>query len=272
MEFLKHLNPQPRPYWHVDAKWICGILLFFLLAANLLLTSLVKITDEKNGPTIAALVIGAAFVRGDEAQAKADARVEIAKQGGAIKPLPNFPDVVITEKDLDLPVRDIKLKVFKPIAESIYNDGVEATAARYAKTPEEKDKFVRDAFFFKPFTKEFHQGIKSFSKTLLIISILLLLAFIYFCAGWGRLANPGLLLLAVSLPGSFIALAITHAPKDQTGAGSSGGIPADLTQEIGSLLGHYHKVAILGVLLLLAAFIGKTVSRIFFKKRHIATK
>ncbi len=39
-----------RPYWHVDAKWIAGLLLFFVLSAGLLVFNLVQITAE--GPAV----------------------------------------------------------------------------------------------------------------------------------------------------------------------------------------------------------------------------
>lgn len=263
------LVPKPRPYWHVDAKWICGIILLFVLGISLILGALVKLTDEQRGPKIAALAIGAAFVRGDEATAKEEAGREIAKQGGAIYPLADFPEVVITEKDLDLPAKDIKLKVFGPIASSIYNDGIEGTADRFAKTPEQKEKFIKDAFFFKPFTKQTHQSLKSIAKLFTLLSVFFALALIYFSAGWGRLANPGLLLLLVSLPGSFLALALTHPPK--SGDGPGGGLPADLTSEIGQPLSQtYSRITILALALLVAALIGKIVSSIIGHKQSKA--
>src|SRR5688572_13330556 len=37
---------KPRPYWHVDAKWITGLLLAFVLGLTLLVYTLVQITAE----------------------------------------------------------------------------------------------------------------------------------------------------------------------------------------------------------------------------------
>src|SRR3989344_8360523 len=179
------LYPAVRPYWHVDAKWVCGLLLILSLAITLFLFALVKLTDEKNGPTIAALAVGAAFIRGDSAVNIEEARAEIAKRGGQIQPLPNFPDIVITEADLDLPLRDLKLKVFKPITDLIYQNGIEATAAKYAPTPEAKEQFINDAFFFKLFTKDTHRSLKGKLTILIIISLILLAGVVYFSAGWG---------------------------------------------------------------------------------------
>jgi hypothetical protein len=252
--------PTVRPYWHVDAKWVCGLLLIFSLAITLFLFALVKLTDEKNGPTIAALAVGAAFIRGDSAVDIEEAKAELAKQGGQIRPVPNFPDIVITEADLNLTPTEIKLKVFKPITEEIYQNGIEATAERHATTPEQKEQFINDAFFFKLFTKDTNRSLSSKLTIFIVISLILLAGVVYFSTGWGRLANPGLILLFVSLPGSLFSLALTHPPKDGDGGGL-GFLPADLTKELGgSLSGVYTRIFLLGLALLIGAGIGKLIT------------
>jgi len=269
MKLMRHLVPSPRPYWHVDAKWICGILLLFSLVITLFLATLVKLTDEKRGPTIAALAIGSAFIRSNTPTDIEEARKEIKKQGGAIYPIPNIPSIVITEKDLELSISEIKLKIFKPLTDSLYHNGIEATADRYAADPEQKKKFINDAFALRLFTKTTHQSLKSRLLTFIIVSIVLLAALIYFSAGWGRLANPGLLLLAVGLPGSLLALFVTHPPKDDKGDGGPlGFLPADVAAEIGAPIGQtYYRLTILGAGLLVAAMMGKIISKLVSRKK-----
>ncbi len=270
--FGMKLRPAIRPYWFVDAKWICGILFFFLMAASLFIYGLAQLTNEKNGPSLAALVIGAAFIRGDEQQNKDDARKELAEHGGVIRPIPNFPDVVITEKDLELSLTEIKLKVFRPLAESIYYDGVEGTATKFAKTPEERKKFINDAFFFRIFTRDTNSKLKNLFNTLLLICLVLLVGVIYFSAGWGRLANPGLLLLAVSLPGALLAFAVSHQPKNATGGGALGFLPLDIGQQLGDALSHsYSRASLLGVGFLIAAILGKITTSVYKKFHHKPT-
>lgn len=266
MKLKNFLLPKPRPYWHVDAKWVCGILLLVLMACSLFLYSVYRLNDEQNGPTVTALLIGSLLIRGDVQQSKADARKEIAKQGGAIRPFPTFPSVVITEKDLELPPADIKLKIFKPLADSIYNEGIEGTAARFAKTPEEKQKFINDAFLFRLFTKDTHESLRSLLTVLMLVAGLLFLAVMYFSAGWGRLANPGLLLVAASLPGSFLALALLHQPEN-TSEGSAGFLPPDVGQQIGDALSQsYRPALLLGLVLLMTAGLGKIFTHIQKKR------
>lgn len=269
MQIPKLLNPKPRPYWHVDAKWVCGLLLLLFLGTSLLLYSLANLTNEKNGPRLAALIVGSMFIRGDDQQLKTDAREELAKQGGVIRPLPNMPSVTITEKDLELTPTEIKLKVFMPLTETIYQNGVGGTADQFAKTPEEREKFVKDAAVFNLFTKTTHDTLKKFFNITILLSLLFLLGVIYFSAGWGRLANPGLLLLVVSLPGSLLAMAILNTPKDGKDGAALGFLPPEFGQQVGNALSQsYNRTATMGLLLLGAAAIGKIVTTIIRKREN----
>lgn len=257
----KFLAPKPRPYWHVDAKWICGLLLVFFLTASLFTSSLAYLTNDKNGPRLAALVIGSVFIRGNEQQVKNDARAELAKQGGVLHPLPSMPSVTITEKDLSLSATDIKLKVFMPLTEIVYQNGVEGAAAKLAKTPEEKQKFVNDASMLKFFTLSTNRMLNKFSTVTILVSAFLLLGVIYFSARWGRLANPGLLLIMVSLPGSLFGLIASHPPKNAANGTALGFLPPDISQQIGSAFSHsYAKITITGLVLLLVAAVGRLVT------------
>lgn len=252
------LFPNPRPYWHVDAKWICGILLVFTLSASLILLSLVKLTEQERAPTVGALIIGMGFIRGNTVDTEV-AREALAEAGGVIRPLPNIPSITITEADLKLSPAEISIKVFRPITESIYNDGIEATADKFASTQEQKEKFIKDAALFNLFTKDTHQTLNKFFTIFALMSLLLALGVAYFSARWGRLSNLGALLLLVSLPGTLLSLFLSHPPKG--GEGGFGSLPPELTTQLGEAFsGAYTKVIMLGALLLVAALIGRIYS------------
>jgi hypothetical protein len=262
------LFPNPRPYWHVDAKWICGILLVFALSASLILFSLVKLTEKDRAPTVGALIIGIGFIRGDNVDVE-EARAELARQGGVIRPLPNFPEITITEQDLNLTPSQIAIKVFSPITESIYNNGIEATAERFGATPEQKEKFIRDAALFNIFTKTTHQTLKKFFNISALISLLLAAGVVYFSNRWGRLANLGALLLLVSLPGTFLGLLLKSPPRN--GDGPFGAVSPELTNQIGQAVSAaYTKVTLLGLALLIAALVGRIVTK-FYKPKSKPT-
>lgn len=260
--------PNPRPYWHVDAKWICGILLVFTLSATLILLSLANLTEKDRAPTVGALIIGMGFIRGNTVDTE-EAREALAEAGGVIHPIPNIPSIEITEADLALSPSEISIKVFKPITESIYNEGIEATAEKFAATAEQKAKFINDAALFNIFTKDTHQTLNKFFRIFAVISLLLAAGVIYFSARWGRLSNLGSLILLVSLPGTLIALLLKSPPKD--GGGGFGSLSPELTEQIGQAVSAaYTKVTLLGLLLLAVALIGRIYSA--FRKHPTPAK
>jgi hypothetical protein len=58
------LPSRPRPYWHVDAKWVVGLLLLGVLSLTLLVYNLVQVTDEE--PAVDALSLALALVLSPE--------------------------------------------------------------------------------------------------------------------------------------------------------------------------------------------------------------
>ena len=261
MNFLRLIDPLPRPYWHVDAKWVCGILLIFCLGITLFLATVVKLTDEKRGPKIAALVVGSMFIRGDSLGDIEETKKELQKRGGVIRPISYMPDVTITEADLTLTTAEIKIKVFGPLTEQIYHKGIKGTAAGFAASPEQKEKFVKDASLLRLFTKDVHDTMKKQLIVPAVASVILLLGVFYFSAGWGSLGNPGLVLLAIGIPGTIASLMINHPPKNGD-RGGLGFLPPDVAREMGSPVGEvYYPVAVAGIILIIAAVLGKIISR-----------
>lgn len=261
------ITPASRPYWHVDAKWICGLLFIFVFCISLVLYSLSRATDASRGPKIAALAIGTGFIRGNTVDTQ-DARKALAEHGGVIKPLPNVPSITITEADLKLTPAQISLKVFQPITESIYLNGIEATADKYAPNTASKERFKKDASLLQLFTKEVHQKVSNFATILFALSCLFAAGVVYFSARWGRLANMGLLLVLATLPGAFLGFALANTPENA----NSGAVASAIGVEAGKILSQtYSKFMIAGVLLLAAALVGRMYSAIMGRKRQAET-
>ena len=210
------------------------------------------------------------FIRGNTIDTE-EAREALEEAGGVIYPIPNIRSIKITEADLALSASEISLKVFRPITESIYNDGIEATAEKFGATPEQKEKFVRDAALFTLFTKDTHQAFKKFFNIFAMLSLLLAAGVAYFSVRWGRLSNLGALLLIVSLPGTFFGLLLRSPPKD--GNGGFGSLSPELTDQIGQAVsGAYNKIALFGALLLVAALAGRVFSQIHKPKTKPVAK
>lgn len=257
---------KPRPYWHVDAKWITGILLILLLATTLLLFVLSKITNRENAVELGSLALATAFSREEGLDGTAsieEFKKEAANQvGDQLHPLPDIQAVVISRQDLEtLSPREIRLKIFRQIVEPLYDKGVEGAAQQFTNDPAAQEKLANDASLLRVFTKSFHDRISSLLLLSVFITLVLLAGFIYFSFGWGRLGNPGALLFIVGLPGALVGLLMANPPTDGDG-GPFKYIPAELGERIGSHLQlTYGSVAVVGFVLMLIALVGSVVSR-----------
>lgn len=266
--------PHPRPYWHVDAKWVAGLLFMAALVTTLFLNALVSLTQREPAIELSAAIIGGAFTRpeGEETAANPEDIEKVRQQIEAspdkvFRPFPLFPKVTITKNDIEtLNSSQIKQKVFSQISTPIYDLGIEGAARQVTNDPDQIKKFKNDAFFISLFTKQTHEQFKQNRNTAVVATLVLLVALVYFSAGWGRLANPGLLLLFSSIPGSLLALLLAHPPKPDKGdSGPFGPLGGFLSPEVMKSLGEqigrgYWIAAIVGLLLLVVAGIGKLIT------------
>lgn len=259
MAYVK-LFPTVRPYWHVDAKWIFGILFSLSLIACLLLSVASVLTSKDRAPEIVASVIGMNFIRDGSIDIK-EAEKKIDQAGGAIHPIPYMQSVVITKADLKLTPNEISLKVFLPLTKIIYDKGVEGAADQFTKTEKQREQFINQASLLRLFTSSTHLALQLPLTIFYILSVLFAAAVAYFSAGWGRLSNLGLLLFFISLPGTVFSLLLLNPPHD--GKGSFSSLPPILTHDIGSALGQYFVfVTWAGAIMLIAALVGKIVTTI----------
>lgn len=261
-------SPHVRPYWHVDAKWVCGLLALGLLAGSLLLMMAAAITAPKYGVELAATAIATAFSRDglDEPMTPEEAdklrRQVAASPGGRFAPIPNFPTATITAADLELPPRELRLKIFRQIAEPIYTLGAEGAAKKFTSDPVQQEQFKKDAFLLGLLTRETHEKLKWLGGWGLGLSVLTLAGVVFFSARWGRLANPGLLLLMVALPGVVLSIAVA-SPGPETGGGPFSMLPPDIRPGLGAAVRDtYVPVAVTGLGLLVVAGIGRLVSAV----------
>jgi hypothetical protein len=264
---MKH-EPVPhiRPYWHVDAKWVCGLLTLVLLGGSLVLALAAAVTAPKYGVELAATGIASAFSRdGLDAPLKPEEKADLqrklaAAKGGKFAPIPNFPAVTLTAADLELPARELRLKIFRQIAEPIYTLGADGAARQFTSDPAQQEQFKKDAYLLGILTRENHERLKRLGGWGLALSALVLAGVVVFSARWGRLANPGLLLVMAALPGVVLALAVGN-PGPEGGGGPFGMIPPDLRPELGAVVRNtYLPVALLGLGLLVAAGTGRIIS------------
>ncbi len=257
-----------RPYWHVDAKWICAILALFALGLALLFYTLSTVTKRDFAVRASATVIANLFSR--EGLDSNEGLEELRKKakdipGDTITPIEEFPQITISKEDIQtLEPRELRIKLFSQLTGTVYDKGLEGAADEFTDNPKDREEFINQASVLGVFTESTHQSIKRIFWITAITSIVFLAGVIYFSAGWGRLVSPGLLLLLVGIPGSIIGLFIVNM------AGEGGGPLADLPEIRQELSDSFNKsylfATVIGGLLLLVAFIGKTVQSIMRKK------
>lgn len=270
MEMQREIPEKRRPYWHVDAKWISGIFLFFALSSALLLYSLSVLTQRDNATTISATVIAGMFSKeGADTEAGLN---ELRRQaeflpGEVVAPLPQFPTLEISKQELlTKNAEELKVSLFRQLTESIYDKGVVGAAEELTPNQADQEKFAHDAVLLGGFTKGMHDTIQGAFIVSVLAATILMGVFIYFSAGWGRVANPGVMLLTVSPVGALVGLLLTNRPTD--GDAPLLTIPDSVARQVGeSLTGSYGLAAVAGAGLLVVALVGK-VAHVIYKRNH----
>ena len=119
----------PRPYWHVDLKWIFGISAAFFLTSSLTLFTLSTLTSEKVAIPVASYVVASQFSRDgldDPKDIEAAKSKFLKTKDNVFYPLDD-KNIRITRDELEtLSPREIRLKIFRQVVEPFYFGKVNA--------------------------------------------------------------------------------------------------------------------------------------------------
>jgi hypothetical protein len=280
--------PRPRPYWHVDAKWITGILLLFLLSATFFTFILARITAPEQGIELLAVILANSFSReGLDQEADMEImREKIAESpNGAWQPIPNL-NIVVREEDIaDLSPREMRLWFFRQLAEPIYYDGGEGLAS-LSTDPEVQDAMMDGELGAAGFISAETYG--KLNRAFMILgsaSLVLLGLLVYFSHRFGRLGSPGCVIFLAALPGIILFSMLrgwlenaAQAPDPEAEATSMTAyvqtfnrMAADaLPGVVENGLQIYLSLAALGLGLLLLALIGTLVAAVRKRARSSA--
>nr|MBC7245570.1 hypothetical protein [Chloroflexota bacterium] len=267
-----------RPYWHVDAKWVTGLLLVFVLSLALLVFNLVQITAERPATDIMATMIANMFSRSgldDESEIAQMRQALRASPDGMLQPIPGLP-IVIREKDIaGLSPRQIRLYAFRQVATPLYRKGVTGLTAQVSD-PEIRKNFAGGIGILELFTLKTHQNLRRALLLLVGICLLLLIPLIFFSYRFGRLGSPGVVLFMASLPGAVFSLLLgalaTEAQNLLLPGGASGltgvlgHMMAGVLPQIEPIIARNYLIALtLGVALILLAVLGGVATRLSHK-------
>ncbi len=266
-------QPKIRLGWMSDAKWVVGIVAFFVVAATALVMVTAKLTERETAITIITTVTATMFSPqglddpGDIEKLRAGLK---AQPGKTIEP---FPGVSVTAADIEgQSPREIRLSLFRRLAEPIYDRGTLATSknptsevgfsgageTRSALTSEVKNSAtsevsperVKEASpaatsdqigLLALLSSESHQKILGIQKILLGVSVVLLLLLILFSTGFGRLASPGWVLVLVAAVPTALTFLIemslkTHPPAPPTGEPNIATVAASAAADVAPMV------------------------------------
>jgi hypothetical protein len=257
-------TPHIRPYWHVDAKWICGLIFGLLALASLVLFALMTLTSRDIAVPLATQVAAGMFSRNglDDASELEEFKQKAAKQPG--DKVETLPGVFITKADLaTLPPRELRLKIFRQVVEPYYELGAKGVAAKQSADPAKQANIERQAGVLGLINQQTHDKLRQLFLISLALVVLPLAGLVYFSAGFGRLVSPGLVLVLLTWPAAIAFLVLQIAKNSSKPVGGEGGpvSPETLQLALGAVLPGLALVFLLGLILLLGAAVGRTVAK-----------
>ncbi|MFH1446409.1 MAG: hypothetical protein ABIG43_03240 [Chloroflexota bacterium] len=223
----KQKSVKPRPYWHVDAKWIIGILLVFILSITFIVFNLGQITNAENGIDLQTLMIASIFNQQsgglDDNVTMETILQNIAEEPkGAWQPVPGL-NITVREEEIEgLALREIRLLFFRKWAEPLYNDGIDGLA-NLADDPELRANIIEGGALLEIISAENHSKLQLVLVGLVITDLVLLALLILFSYRFGRLSSPGFVIFLAALPG-ILLLPLSAGLGETSSATSSEGI------------------------------------------------
>jgi len=261
-----------RPYWHVDLKWLFGIVAVFSVAALLTVIGLFRLTERERAIQIVSVGIASAFSPEglDEAASIAEIQGILEEQPDGELQLIQDIDVFVRAEDIEgLSPRQTRIYVFRQIAEPLYDQGVDGVT-ELSQDPAIQAALRNDVGMIALLSAGTHRVLGWVLAGLALLSLISVGLSLLWSSRFGRLVTPGIILLLTSLPGVLFATllgSIALGGSRQANPASSAAFSFEaIFKEIGPLVTSalrpaYLIALILGLLLLVGALIGRLVVR-----------
>jgi hypothetical protein len=268
-----------RPYWHVDAKWVCALLLALLLAVTLPVISLYRLTCKEPATKIMTYTFaGMTSPDGIDSESGLDEIKQRVLQNGSETITTSGIKVTFTANDVNtLSPRELRLKAFGDFASRFYDQGAKGFAKSQGFDEAAASKFEKDSAAISVLTLSTHKFVGNIMIVIVIFDLLLAAGVVFFSHRFGRLVSLGTVLLLVGLPGVLLSIISsshsTVAGTARTEVVSSGmDMIGNLISYISPLVVPYFASTYLaslfsGVGILLIATIGRIVYTIVQKYR-----
>lgn len=248
---------RPRPYWHVDVKWIFGILFTGSLIVSLASVTVATLISPDVAIPTAAYVVATQFSRDgldDPADIEQVRRQYATSSQEVFYPL-GGTDVAITRDELyTLSPRELRLKIFRQVVESLYYQ---------ERTPETLQQYG----LLAPLNHRTARLAARIQYATLIPLGLTLTGLVAFSHRFGRLVSPAVPLLLVSTPLALLLWLVQNTTPPAGDTGPFSVLPRELIVEIAAALAPAFYLAFwLGIALLACAVTLTIVSRVRQKK------
>ena len=197
-----------RPYWHVDAKWLTGILLVGLLTVTLLMFILVQATGPVQGKGILTSMLASSFSYGSGGL-DSNADLEIIRQkiaespNGEWQPIQGLPIVVRLSDIEGKTPREVLIWFFAQLADPLYKNGAQGLTD-FATDPQMKAAFEQGVGPLSFISAATHAKLVLIFAVFGMVSFLFLLLLIFFSYRFGKLSSPGCVLFLATVPGLLL--------------------------------------------------------------------
>lgn len=233
-------GPKKKPYWHVDAKWICGIIFLVFFITGILFFNISQIISKNNVIDTATSNIetsikdevskffdstGKPLIQNKETILKAlsmandkvkeidnQARVSAESAGSSLAS--SYLQIFQDPSDFGKKIATLLIDKFEGVLFSRVSNAIDKASEKIQtadlKDARSKDKIMSQITITKVYSEKQYLRYRNDAIIFLVISLFLLIAAIYFSSGFGRLSTPGFLILMASLPGFFIILSFVN--------------------------------------------------------------
>ncbi len=264
-------SPKPRPYWHVDAKWLTGNVLIFLLNITFLLFVLVQITGPEQGINLLATTLASQFsfeAGGLDAEGDIDIIRQMINESPdkQWQPIPGLEIVVRAEDIEGKTAREARLWFFRQWAEPLYYDGPTGLGDLMTD-PAMKEGLAQGVGPLSIVSAATHGKLVVFFAVSGVVSLFFLGLLVLFSHSFGRLGSPGCVIFVAAIPNLILLTGLRGWLENATQNTEPTGfqillsrytqMATDVLPEIVQKAMYiYIFLALLGIFLLLVALIG----------------
>lgn len=242
-----------RPYWHVDAKWIFGLLFSITLLINIVFFVLARLSSEEVAIPVATTIVAQQFSREglDAEEDIEEVKHEFLATGQEkFYPFGENQNVYLTIEDVNtLSPRELRLKIFRQIVEPIYYNESDLDLSQYG--------------FLAVVNVNTHRLLNKIFIYSFIPLALFLAGFVFFSFRFGRLINPALPLIFLSCPFALFFYLMRNTTPPEGDDGPLSFLPREVMLEVIEPIARIFNIYFLvGVGLLLLAIIVRTLLKL----------